>query len=114
MDPFYRDTKSITAEQYHRHLSPKALDTGMDLSLVNFVSNLVRWVDDTYEYLLAGGNSKEYVWSITTRVIRSIFEDYMVPARATPIRTSFVSDSHRRSTLVGGVIHCHMSEEKMV
>ena len=86
----------------------------MALRSVDFVSDLVRWFDDTYYYLLAVGNVKEDVGWIITRVIRSIFEDYLAPARATPTRTSFGSDPHRRSTLVWGVIRYHLAEEKML
>ena len=114
LDLVQRDIKLIIAEQYQRHPSLKALATEMDIRSVEFVSALFRWVDYTYESLLAGGNVKEYVWWITTRAIRSIFEYYMAPARATPTRTSFGSDPHRRSTLVWGVIRYHLAEEKML
>ena len=73
-DPVHRDIKLIIVEQYQRPPSLKALDMEMALRSVEFVSDLVRWVDDTYESLLAGGNPKEGVWWITTRVIRSILE----------------------------------------
>ena len=111
LDPVHRDIKLIIAEQYQRHPSLKALATEMDIRSVEFVSALFRWVDYTYESLLAGGNVKEYVWWITTRAIRSIFEYYMAPARDTPTRTSFGSDPHLCSTLVWGVIQCHLAEE---
>ena len=114
LDLVQRDIKLIIAEQYHRHPSLKALATEMALRSVEFVFALVRWVDGTYYSLLAGGNIKEDVWWITTRVIRSIFEGYLAPARDTPTRTSFVSDPHRRSTLVWGVIRCYLSEENIV
>ena len=51
---------------------------------------------------------------ITTRVIISIFEDYLDPARGTPTRTSFGSDPHFQSTLVWGVIFFHLAEERML
>ena len=66
--------------------------------MVKFVSDLVRWVDETYESLFAGENVKEYVWWITTRMIRSIFEDYLAPDKATPTHTSFGSDLHLQNT----------------
>ena len=69
LDPVHRDIKLITAEQYQRHLSLKALSTEMALRSVEFVSDLVRWFDDTYESLSAVGNAKEYVLWITARVI---------------------------------------------
>ena len=114
LDPVNQDIKLNIAELYKRHLSLKALATEMALRLVELLSSLVHWVDDTYESLIAVGNVKEYVWWITTRVIRSIFEDYMAPARATPTLKSFGSDPHHWSTLVWGVILCHISEEKML
>ena len=114
MYPVHRDIKLIIAEKYNHHPSLTALAIDMALRLVEFVSDLVHWVDDTYESLLAGGNAKEGVWWITTRVIRSIFEDYLAPSRATPTRTSFGSEPHRRNTLMWGVICCHIAEEKML
>ena len=88
--------------------------TETDIRLVEFVSALVRWVDDTYESLIYGGTVKEYVCWITTRVIRSIFEDYLDPYRANPTRTYFGSDPHLRITLVWGVIFSHLVEDKML
>ena len=72
----------------------------IDLRLVELVSALVRWIDDTYESLLAGGNIKEYVWCITIRVIRSTFEYYLAPARDNTTRNSYESDPYRWNTLV--------------
>ena len=112
--PVHRDINLIIADQYQRHLYIKELVTEMALRSVEFVSALFRWVGDAYESLLAGGNSKEKFWWVTTRVIRSIFEDYLDPDRATPTCTSFGSDPHRRSTLVWGVILYHLSEENMI
>ena len=43
----YRDIKLIIAEKYHRHPSLTALAIDMALRLVEFVSDLVHWVDDT-------------------------------------------------------------------
>ena len=104
LDPVHQDIKLIIADQYQRHLSLKALAKYMALRSVEFVSALVCWIDDTYESLLTGGNSKEDVWWITTRVIISIVEDYLAPDRATPTHISFGSDTHLRSTLVWGGI----------
>ena len=89
MDPVHRDIKLIITDKYQRRLSLKALATDMVIRSVEFVSDLVRWVDDTYESLIYGGTVKEYVCWITTRVIRSIFEDYLEPAQDTQTRTSF-------------------------
>ena len=86
----------------------------MALRLVEFISDLVCWVDDTYESLLAGSNVKEDLWGITTRVIMSIFEDYLALSRATPTCHSFGSYPHLRSTLVWGMIRYHLSEENML
>ena len=114
LDPVHRDINLITEEQYQCHPSLKALATEMDLRPVEFVSALVRWVDDTFESLLSGVNVKEYVCLITTRVIISIFEDYMTPSRDTPACISFGSDPHCRSTLVWGVIFWNLAEEDML
>ena len=47
LDPVHQDIKLIIAEKYQRHPSHKSLDTEMDLMLVEFVSALACWVDDT-------------------------------------------------------------------
>ena len=50
--------KVITPEKYQRHPYLTALANDMALRSVEFVSELSRWVDDTYESLLDGGNIK--------------------------------------------------------
>ena len=47
----------------------------MALKAIKFISTLVIWIEDTYKLLMKGENIKEDFWWITTRVIRSIFED---------------------------------------
>ena len=110
MDPVHRDIKLIIMDQYQSHMSLKGLATEMDLRLVEFVSVLVRWVDDIFESLFDEVNGKEDVWWIATRVIRSIFEDYLAPYWDNPTRTYFGSDTHRRSNLVWGVICFYLTE----
>ena len=81
---------------------------------IEFVSDPFCWFDDTYESPTAEGNTKEDLWCITTRVIRSIFENYLAPDRGNPTYTSFESGPHWRITLVSGVILCQLSEENML
>ena len=88
--------------QYQSYPPLRALATKMTLEAIGFISDLVRWIGDTYELLLLGGNVKEDVWWITIRVIRYIFEDYLSPVRSTAAKTSFGSDSQRQSTLIWG------------
>ena len=114
MDPMHHNTNLIIAEQYQCHPPIMALDMEMDLMYVDFVSALAHWVDDMYDYLIVGRNAEEDMWWITTRVIRSIFEEYMAPYRATPTRTSFGSYPHCWSTMVWGVIRCHIYEENIL
>ena len=57
LDPVHQYIKLIIAEQYQSHLFLKALATEMAIRSVEFVFALFRWVDDTYESLLAGGNT---------------------------------------------------------
>ena len=75
--PVHCDIKMIIVVQYQSYPPLRALATEMTLKAVKFISALFRWIDDTYESLLMGGNVKEDVWWIKTRVIRSIFEDYL-------------------------------------
>ena len=48
LDPVHRDINLIITEQYQRHPFLKVLATEMDHRSVEFISDLVRWVDDTY------------------------------------------------------------------
>ena len=58
VDPVHRDTKMIIAMQYQSYPPVRSLDTEMALKAVEFISALVRWIDDNYESLLAVGNIK--------------------------------------------------------
>ena len=58
LDTIHRYMKVITPEKYQRHPYLTALANDMALRSVEFVSELSRWVDDTYESLLDGGNIK--------------------------------------------------------
>ena len=73
LDPVHWYIKMVISVQYQPYPHIRALDTAMALKALEFISALVRWIDDTYESLLVGGNTKEDVWRITTRVIRSVF-----------------------------------------
>ena len=75
---------------------------------------IVSLFDDTYEYLLAGENFNEDFWWTNTRLIRSIFEDYLDPTRATITHISFGSYPHLRDTLVWGVIFYHIYEDNIL
>ena len=86
----------------------------MSFKAVKFISALVRWTDNTHESFLEGGNTEKDVWWIKTRFIISIFEDYLDPERSTSAKTSFDSDSQRRSTLIWGVIKGHLSTNMML
>ena len=86
----------------------------MEFKATEFISSLAMWIDDTYEFLLVGGNIKEDVLWITTQFIRSICEDYLAPARSTDAKTSFDSYSQRRSTLIWGEIKGHLSADNIL
>ena len=74
----------------------------------------MRWIDNTYESLLAGGKVKEDVLWIITWIISSIIEDYLSPSRSTDAKTSFDSYSRRQSTLIWEVIKVHLAAKKML
>ena len=80
------------------------------LQSIEFTASFVCWTDDTNESLTAGGNLKDDVWW----VMRSIFEDYLLPARATPTTTSFESDLFRKCTMLWGVIKLHLAATAML
>ena len=80
LDQVHQDISLIIELAYNEFPSIAALANVIVLKSVEFVSAFVRWMDDTFESLTAGGNLKEDVWWITTKVMRSIFEDYLAPA----------------------------------
>ena len=113
LNPFHQDIMMIIAVQYQHYPPLWVLATEMTLKAVKFISDIDRWIDDTYELLLMGGNIKGYVWWITTQGIRSIFEDYLAQARYTSSKTSFGSYHQRRRNLIYGVIKGHLAANKM-
>ena len=50
--------KMIIAMQYQSYPPLRALATEIVSKAVEFISAIVRWIDDTYELPLAGGNMK--------------------------------------------------------
>ena len=69
----------------------------MALKAVKLIYVISRWIDDTYDSLLVGGNIKEDVWWITTRVMSYVYEDYLYLARSTANETYFDAYSQCRS-----------------
>ena len=114
LDQVHQDIALIIELAYNEFPTIAALANVILLKSVEFVSAFVRWTDDTFESLTAGGNLKEDVWWITTKVMRSIFEDYLAPARATPTTTSFESDLFRKCTMLWGVIKSHLAVSTML
>ena len=109
LDPVHWDIKMIITIKYQSYPHLRALVTEISLKSIEFISTLIGWIGDTYESLLTRGNIKEDFWWITTRVIRSIFEYYLSPARSIAAKISFDSDSQRRSTIIWGVIKGHLA-----
>ena len=100
--------------KYQSYLPLRSMATEMTLNVIKLISSIFRWIDDTYESLMAGGYIKEDIWLITTWVIRSIFEYYLSLARSTAAKASFDSDSQHHSTLSWGVIKVHLAADKML
>ena len=75
LDPVHQDINIIITMKYQSYPPLRPMTTEMALKNISFISAIVRWIDDNYESLQEGGNTKEDVWWIATRVIRSIFED---------------------------------------
>ena len=48
LGPVYRDIRMIIDVQYQPYPPLRALATEMALKAVEFISSLVRWIDDTY------------------------------------------------------------------
>ena len=113
-DSVHQDIKMIIAMQYQSYPPVRSLDTEMALKAVEFISVLVRWIDDNHESLLAVGNIKKYVWWITNQFIRFIFEDYLAPVRSTEAKTSFNSYFQCQNTLIWSLINGHLASDKML
>ena len=48
----------IITMQYQYYPPLRALATEMELKVIKFISAIVRWIENTYKLLLAGGNVK--------------------------------------------------------
>ena len=101
----------IAYQDYH---TLSDLANAILLKSVEFASSFVCWTDDAHENLMAGGNLKEDIWGITTKVMWSIFEDYLSPAQATHTTTTFESDLFRKCTMFWGVIKSHLATTSML
>ena len=55
LDPVHHEIKIIISMEYQTYPLLRALATEMALEAVEFISALVRWIDDTYKLLLVGG-----------------------------------------------------------
>ena len=55
LDPVHHEIKIIISMEYQTYPLLRALATEMALEAVEFISSLVRWIDDTYKLLLVGG-----------------------------------------------------------
>jgi len=62
-------------------------------------------VDDTYNHLIASGNTKDSVWwVITSVVLKEIFREYVAAARSTPTDINFDGHIYRASTYIWGTV----------
>ena len=114
LEQVHQEVRLIIELAYQDFPALSALANTILLKSIEFAASFVRWTDDTYESLTAGGNLKDDVWWITTKVMRSIFEDYLAPARATPTTTSFESDLFRKCIMLWGVIKSHLAATAML
>ena len=55
-----------------KHLANEVLQKSID-----FLLGLITWVDDTHDSLVNGGQKTEDVWWIISKVLKSIFEDFL-------------------------------------
>jgi len=69
-----------------------------------FLAHLIRWVGDTYNHLIASGNTKDSVWWVITLVLKEIFREYVAAARSTPTDINFDDHIHRASTYIWGAV----------
>ena len=85
----------------------------MLLKSIDFITQLVCWIDDTYSLLTAGGNTAEDCWWVVTKVVRAIFESHLGPAQNTPeADRDDVSDTYP-SMMIWGSMQCVLAAENM-
>mmetsp|Transcript_20683 Transcript_20683/g.30304 ORF Transcript_20683/g.30304 Transcript_20683/m.30304 type:complete len:733 (-) Transcript_20683:5335-7533(-) len=108
------DVSAIIREQYLPFAQVSSLADRMLLKAVDFVSQFMRWVDDTYALLVGGGNTAVDCWWLLTRVSRSIFEDYLAPERLTATKTTYESPLHQSSVLMWGSVRCFLAADRML
>ena len=113
LEQVHQELALIIELAYQEFPALAALANVILLTYMDFAASFVRWTDDTYKNL-TGDNLKEDVWWITTKVMRSIFEDYLSPACATPTTTSFESNLFQKCTMLWGVIKSHLATASML
>jgi hypothetical protein len=95
-------------------LDLRQLATTILLNAESFLSSLIRWVDETHEHLIDGGNPASAVWSIITKVLKEIFEDYLSPARTTGIDGGFTDRTQQSSVMIWGAAKTDVAVVKMM
>ncbi len=80
----------------------------------DFILQFIRWVDETNASLVRAGNVPSDVWSLMTKVMRSIFEEGLAPARVTPTSSKFKDPLEQTSVMIWGVIRTHMATRAII
>jgi len=97
----------IIQEEFTNHRTLFELHTTASRIALNsqaFLTHLIHWVDDTYNHLIASGNTKDSVWWVITSVLKEIFREYMASARSTPTDINFDDHIHWASTCIWGAV----------
>jgi len=108
------DVRTIIDNAYGDYPDLHSLARNVFDSSENLLNALVRYVDDTYKSLVAGGNGRADIWHLLTKIIRSLFEEGLAPHRSTPTGTSFSSKSSRSSIMIWGVLRTYSRSESIV
>ena len=77
IDNHKRHWYGLINQLYQTHPEVKHLANEVLQKSIDFLLGLVAWVDDTHDTLVNGGQKSDDVWWIISKVIRTIFEDFM-------------------------------------
>ena len=87
--------------------------TAQAVEAQGFLTEFVKFIDETYEQLVSGGNPPVDLWWIITRVIQRVFVDYLSSARAVAVNAGFRDHLHEASMKIWSVLRCNAAAKSM-
>ena len=87
--------------------------TAQAVEAQGFLTEFVKFVNETYEQLVSRGNPPVDLWWIMTWVIQHIFVDYLSAARAVAVNAGFQDHLHEASVKIWSALHCNEAAKLM-